>query len=327
MSDYTPVTDFSVKDGLTSGDAEKVILGADFDVEFAAIQTAIATKHDSGDFASQLQAEAAISALASASTIISPLRLWNWANDNASVVEDLQAVDGLAGNGDKLFFFDDTDDTSKALTVGNGLEISSTTIQTPSSTAGAGLTYSSGVLAVGAGSGITVNADDIAITDQAATTSNPIVVSSGAFDIDVTALTNIEGSALAGTDEFLVDDAGTPKAIQVQDMGCRIRGSLSGAITLAATDMNSIMKFTGTATLTLDENVTVDLPLGVPVVLINDHATQELTVQADTSVTLESVFHAGGVLNASDVVLPGGMAIIVQTETDVWQLAGDIKDA
>ena len=57
-----------------------------------------------------------------------------------------------------------------------------------------------------------------------------------------------------------------------------------------------------------------------------DHATQQLTVQADTAVTLESLNHPGGTANASDVVLAGGMAVLVQTETDVWQLSGDIGD-
>ncbi len=56
MSDYTPVTDFSAKDSLSTGDPEKVITGADWDGETAAIQTAIATKYDSGDLTSQATA-------------------------------------------------------------------------------------------------------------------------------------------------------------------------------------------------------------------------------------------------------------------------------
>ena len=52
MSDYTITTDFSVKDNLASGDAEKVIKGSDMDTEFSAIATAIATKVESGDIPS-----------------------------------------------------------------------------------------------------------------------------------------------------------------------------------------------------------------------------------------------------------------------------------
>jgi microcystin-dependent protein len=46
MSDYTQVTDFSIKDSLSSGDSDKVALGSDIDVELSAISTAIASKVD-----------------------------------------------------------------------------------------------------------------------------------------------------------------------------------------------------------------------------------------------------------------------------------------
>lgn len=46
MSNFTQTTDFSAKDALASGDPNKVILGADLDTEFGAIQTAVASKLD-----------------------------------------------------------------------------------------------------------------------------------------------------------------------------------------------------------------------------------------------------------------------------------------
>jgi hypothetical protein len=46
LSDYTKTTNFTIKDGLSSGDPEKLILGSDIDVELLAIATAIATKYD-----------------------------------------------------------------------------------------------------------------------------------------------------------------------------------------------------------------------------------------------------------------------------------------
>ena len=46
MSNYTQTTDFSAKDALASGDPNKVILGADLDTEFGALQTAVASKLD-----------------------------------------------------------------------------------------------------------------------------------------------------------------------------------------------------------------------------------------------------------------------------------------
>ena len=44
MSDYTTTTNFTAKDSLPSGDSGKVIRGSEFDTEFTAISTAIATK-------------------------------------------------------------------------------------------------------------------------------------------------------------------------------------------------------------------------------------------------------------------------------------------
>lgn len=46
MSNYTPTTDFGVKDGLSPGDPDKLIVGAEFDVEFDNIATSSATKLD-----------------------------------------------------------------------------------------------------------------------------------------------------------------------------------------------------------------------------------------------------------------------------------------
>jgi len=46
MSDYSKTTDFAPKDALPSGDPEKTALGADLDVEFDALETAIASKVD-----------------------------------------------------------------------------------------------------------------------------------------------------------------------------------------------------------------------------------------------------------------------------------------
>ena len=46
MSNYTKLTDFASKDALSSGDANKIIKGTEFETEFDNIATAIATKAD-----------------------------------------------------------------------------------------------------------------------------------------------------------------------------------------------------------------------------------------------------------------------------------------
>ena len=47
MSNYTKSTNFTAKDSLPTGDANKVIRGTEFDTEFGAIETAVGTKSDS----------------------------------------------------------------------------------------------------------------------------------------------------------------------------------------------------------------------------------------------------------------------------------------
>lgn len=44
MSNYTKLTDFAAKDTLPSGNAAKLIRGSEFDYEFNAIETAVASK-------------------------------------------------------------------------------------------------------------------------------------------------------------------------------------------------------------------------------------------------------------------------------------------
>lgn len=46
MSNYTKTTNFTVKDGLASGNPSKIIKGSEIDTEYSNIQTAIATKAD-----------------------------------------------------------------------------------------------------------------------------------------------------------------------------------------------------------------------------------------------------------------------------------------
>lgn len=44
MSNYTKTTNFAVKDGLASGNPNKIVKGGEIDTEYNNIQTAVATK-------------------------------------------------------------------------------------------------------------------------------------------------------------------------------------------------------------------------------------------------------------------------------------------
>jgi len=86
----------------------------------------------------------------------------------------------------------------------NGVSYSSGVISLASSTAGAGLTFASGVLAVGAGTGITVNADDVALSASgvaAGTYGNATAVSQVVVDTygRVTSASNIAITPAVGS--------------------------------------------------------------------------------------------------------------------------------
>ena len=127
MSDYTITTDFSVKDALAVDDPEKLILGSDLDVEFDAIQVAIATKYDSTDIATQAQAEAGTSN----EVLMTPLRTAQYlaqGGSGAGIVTDLVALTDPGA--DRILFWDDSENTTDFLAVSTGLSISGTNLTT-----------------------------------------------------------------------------------------------------------------------------------------------------------------------------------------------------
>lgn len=144
-------------------------------------------------------------------------------------------------------------------------------------------------------------------------------------EVDFSGLTAIEGNALAATDNFLVMDGTTTKQMEYQGAGLRVQ-SAQTTQTLAADDMNTIMEFDAAATVTLPANATTALPVGAFVVICVDNASAYVTVTADTGVTLNSVFHAGGAAAASDTVQPGGTAVVIKTATNEWYISGDVED-
>ena len=344
MSDYTLQATWSTKDALATGQALKAISATELGTEFSAIETAVATKYDTNDIASQAQAEAETSN----AVIMTPLRVANWADYNAGMIGDIQAL--ADPNADVLLGWDDSAGAAIGFTAGAGIVFSTTTLTVDhdaatnfvadehvahssiSVIAGTGATGGGTIdgnvtINVIGGNGITANADDIALTDAAASTTNPIDISTGTVSLDITALTTIEGNALAAGDEFIVHDAsaGAPKAVEYRDMGMIVQ-SAQTTQTLAADDMNTIMEFNGTATLTIPANATTALPIGSAILIAVDHASQVVTVTAAATVTLNSVNHPGGGSAASDGVVAGGLAVLVKTATNEWYLSGDIQD-
>ena len=353
MTDYARAgtggaTHFTDKDGKSTGDPLKLIVGSQFDDEFNAALTAINSKYDATDIASTAQ----IQTPTSDAVIVSPKKLQEYADDNGGMVGDIQA---LADPGaDTLLGWDDSAGAAIAYTIHADITHAGTEIgpvlwtgahhdgfsdfvadehvahSGVSIVAGAGMTgggtiAASRTLNVIGTDGITVAADAVGLTDVTKGAGQPLSLLSGTWDFDITALSAATASAsLAGTESIILDEGGTNKKVAIQDLGMRVQLA-QATQTVAAADMNTIMEFTATATLTLPLNSGTALPIGVPIVLNMKHATQELTVTAAASVTLMSLFHPGGTVAASDTVNAGGTALLYKTAADVWCLSGDIS--
>lgn len=310
MSDYSVTTDFSAKDALSTGDPEKLILGSDFDTEFDAIAVAVATKYDSGDIASQAQAEAE-----TVNTVLmTPLRVANWADANAGVVGDLQALASLATNGDKIFGFDDTSDTAIAFTPTDGITTSGTNLILASSAGGAGLTYTSGVLAVGAGSGITVNANDVALTNQSATSSVPVGLSSGSLTFSLSGITELTMPNFSqSADKILVSDAGTLKVMPYDEAGIKVATVTGTTDTLAQADMNTFIEYTNAGAVTVTLNTGVGTVGNV--VLIKQTGAGQVTIAG--TATVESADSLVATRTTDSVIC------LVCIAANTWALYGD----
>lgn len=335
MSDYTQITDFSVKDGLASGEAEKIILGADFDAEFAAIETAVATKFDVDDLASEVQAEA----LTLNTVLLTPLRLDNVFKDNGGFLSDIQA---LADPGaDRVLFWDDSASAVAQLAIGTGLSISGTTLSSDDSaishdslsgfvadehiahsgvtlTAGAGLTgggtiAASRSFAVGAGDGITVNADDIALTDQAVTSSVPVGLSSGALTFDLSSITEITGPGLnSASDKFLVSDAGVLKAMPYNETGIKVQTVTGTTDTLTQSDLNNLIQYNNASAITVTLNNGVGT-VGGSIIIVQEGAGQ---VSLAGTATLRA-------RNGTSTAGQDAVMVLTQIAANEWVVYGD----
>ena len=119
---YSQVNDYSAKDALASGQAEKIILGSDIDDELSGIATALNSKLDSGSVSSQAEAEAGTDT----ESVMTPQGVQYWGDANAGIVGDLRALADPAA--DRILFWDNSGSAAAFLTVSTGLAISTTNL-------------------------------------------------------------------------------------------------------------------------------------------------------------------------------------------------------
>ena len=338
MSDYTLQATWSTKDALSTGTALKAISATELGTEFSAIETAIATKYDTNDIASQAQAEAE----ASNAVIMTPLRVANWADYNAGMVGDIQAL--ADPNADVFLGWDDSAGAAIGFTAGSGIVFNGTQVDVDHDaatnfvsdehvahsgvtlTAGAGLTgggtiAASRSFAVGAGNGITVNADDVALAAASVSATNPISVASGVIGFDPSSLTALTIESAAGADSLVIwdDDAAAIKTIPINATGTKIAASSTTTIDTQA-EANQIYVNTSASdhTMTIAPEATFDFPVGTEIGFVAE-STGKIILAAGAGVTINSLS------SFLDVKASGGGAYIVKTGTNIWTLLGDLE--
>jgi hypothetical protein len=227
MSDYVrgSSTFFGDKDALASGTAAKIVKGSEFDTEFNAIATAVATKYDSADRgaasgiapldgssevpAANLNIASAGEATARTGDFLISAGVFDsaWdaaAGENAGAVLDIQALTDPAA--DRILFWDDSDDAVEWLTATGG----------------------------------------VGITDNDLT-------------LDFASLTALSGTDVAGADLLVVyDDSATAfKKISYQSHGVPIITDTTTSYTPASADVNSYVECDNAAAISFNINTGV----------------------------------------------------------------------
>lgn len=333
MADYSQLTDFSVKDGLSSGDPEKIILGADIDDDLGAISTAIASKYDTADRASQAQAQA----LTSNTVLITPNTLNDALNDAGGMLKDIgQLADPGA---DTLLGWDDSATAAISYTLGSGLSITTTVLSAdllglealadPNADSFSFWDDSAGAFAWGTfNEGIEFSGvSTVGLTDVVAGAAQPVVITTGTFTFDLSSITEITGEGLSqSADGFLVSDAGVLKTMPYDQSGVKV---VAGAdtnhdFTQVMTNTIQVHNSVTSRVWTIKPDLTYDAEIG-SWILINAVDTGTVVLTADTGVALVSTFNPDATTTASSLtVTAGGSAVIYKTAADQWSASGDI---
>lgn len=134
----------------------------------------------------------------------------------------------------------------------------------------------------------------------------------GALPSNFSGLTAIQGNALAATDGFLIDDAGTPKHMPYSSAGLRVNTVSGTTDTLDSTDMNCFNHYTNGSAVTVTLNTSVGVPGNV--ILIKQGGAGQVTVSG--TATLEAAI--GTKTRTQESVI----ALVCQA-SNTWAVFGD----
>ena len=296
MSNYTPGTDFSVKDGLTTGDPEKIILGSDIDDEFDAINTAITSKEDTANKgASSGYAPLDGSSLVPAANLPTATTTAIGALETATTAE-AQAVTA----------------TDKIITPGNIASVFAVPPALGSSTPAA----VSGTT-IAASSALTLGGVGVVTTARTLTASTGLsgggsLAANRSFAVDISGLTAMTGDP-AGTDGFLIDDGGTMKRMSINGASLP-RTTITTSSNFDSTHCNTICAWTGTTgTLTMNTGVGQNQCF----IIVVNAGSGPITLASGTA----TLYSAYGLLDLAYL----GTAVLIRTNSDTWFVSGNLQ--
>jgi len=178
-------------------------------------------------------------------------------------------------------------------------------------------------LIVGAEFDTEFDAINVAVATKVDTAGTGLSKSSTTLNIDISGLTNIAVAATEATDSVLINDGGTMKQMDIQDMGVRVVES-TAIQTFALDDANTLQVLTGTTgrTWTIPTNASVAFGIGT-VILLAARDTAAITLDPASGPRLTSVLASS--IAATQDVLSNGTAVLIKVATDEWMLSGDIE--
>jgi hypothetical protein len=284
MTDYTVQANWGQKNTLAAGSTLKAISATELGTEFDTIATAILSKYDSTDrnvadglcpldssvevplanLKSSTETAAGIIERATTSETVTgtatdlavtPAGVEAVLAQNAAILQDISHLTDPGA--DRILFWDESDNACEFLTVGNGLDITTNTLSLPSSVAGNGLGYTTGVLSVNAGDGIEITGD--AVTLEAAVAGVGLAYSSGVLSLDGSELTEFSGDQVdASQDHVLGLDNGSDVRIPIDALlAPQVTADTSGGRVLAAGDHTTVITVSdiGSQTITLPNSL------------------------------------------------------------------------
>lgn len=296
MSNYTRQDDFGARDALNTGDGNKVIFGADLDVELDAVVVASATKEDSAN-KNQSGGYCGLDG----SGLVLTTDLPTATTSAIGVLEIATDAEGITGTSD-----------TRIMTPGT------VTARLATPPAIGGTTPAAGDFTTLEGSavtegGVAVVTDDFVLTSGVGIKGGGDLTSNRTLDLDLENLTALTG-AITATDDWVINDGTTVKKIQQQALNVQATDD-ADAHTFVDGDVNGVVYYTGSG----NHAFTIGTGIGQDdsgILIVNSGSTKIQIL--GSSVTVNS---ASGDLEVS----PSGMAVLWRETSTVWFLSGDLE--